>query len=209
MDHDNRGPVDEKRRRRNATASHASQLRLHAAGSRCRPGQSRSSRPGPPRWSGGGRSWSQRAQPEATLRYRAFSDQPVPMRAMALWRCNDRQHRVHFVYEYRRGDHGSATNERLGVIGLLIEDPKPLRLDDALGAPGPIGFPPYHPPMRTLSGYRFNCSRTLYLTDKTNGRTVQRRRRGLGPGAGGRRGYAAANAGLWAAGYTVVDEGHP
>ncbi len=55
------------------------------------------------------------------------------MRAMALWEC-DQQHRVlHFVYEgideetVQRIGH---LPKGLGVIGLLIEDPKPLRLDD-------------------------------------------------------------------------------
>ncbi len=60
----------------------------------------------------------------------------------------------------------------LGVIGLLIEDPKPLRLDDASAHPASIGFPPYHPPMRTFLGVpvaRDESFGTLYLTDKTNG----------------------------------------
>ncbi|HTX96006.1 MAG TPA: GAF domain-containing protein [Mycobacterium sp.] len=63
--------------------------------------------------------------------------------------------------------------EGRGIIGLLIDDPKPLRLDDISGHPSSVGFPPHHPPMRTFLGvpisvrdYSFG---TLYLADKLNG----------------------------------------
>jgi two-component system, NarL family, sensor histidine kinase DevS len=60
----------------------------------------------------------------------------------------------------------------LGVIGLLIEEPKPLRLDDISQHPASAGFPPHHPPMRTFLGVpvrvRDVSFGTLYLADKTN-----------------------------------------
>src|SRR5918995_5921635 len=35
-----------------------------------------------------------------------------------------------------------------GVLGLLIQDPRPLRLHDVADHPRAYGFPPGHPPMR-------------------------------------------------------------
>ncbi|ORB86069.1 histidine kinase [Mycobacterium kansasii] len=61
----------------------------------------------------------------------------------------------------------------LGIIGLLIDEPKPLRLDDLSLHPASVGFPANHPPMRTFLGVpvrvRDMSLGTLYLTDKTNG----------------------------------------
>ncbi len=63
--------------------------------------------------------------------------------------------------------------EGKGVVGLLIHDPKPLRLEDISEHPASIGFPPHHPPMRTFLGVpirvRDQAFGTLYLADKTNG----------------------------------------
>jgi signal transduction protein with GAF and PtsI domain len=36
-----------------------------------------------------------------------------------------------------------------GVLGVLIADPRPLRLDDVGEHPRSYGFPPGHPPMRS------------------------------------------------------------
>lgn len=61
-----------------------------------------------------------------------------------------------------------------GVIGLLSDDPKPLRLEDISGHPASIGFPPHHPPMRSFLGVpvrvREESFGTLYLADKTSGK---------------------------------------
>jgi two-component system sensor histidine kinase DevS len=61
-----------------------------------------------------------------------------------------------------------------GVVGLLIDDPKPLRLDDIADHPAAVGFPPHHPPMRTFLGVPVGVHDevfgTLYLTEKANGR---------------------------------------
>ena len=39
-----------------------------------------------------------------------------------------------------------------GVLGLLISEGRPLRLADIAGHPRSVGFPPHHPPMRSLLG---------------------------------------------------------
>ena len=39
-----------------------------------------------------------------------------------------------------------------GVLGVLIEDPRPLRLADVSEHPQSYGFPPGHPPMRSFLG---------------------------------------------------------
>ena len=39
-----------------------------------------------------------------------------------------------------------------GVLGVLIEDPRPLRLADVNGHPYSYGFPANHPPMKTFLG---------------------------------------------------------
>jgi GAF domain-containing protein len=39
-----------------------------------------------------------------------------------------------------------------GVLGALLNDPRPLRLDDVTAHPASVGFPPHHPPMRTFLG---------------------------------------------------------
>ena len=60
-----------------------------------------------------------------------------------------------------------------GVLGLLIDDPKPIRLDDIRLHPASVGFPPNHPPMRTFLGVpvriRDEVYGNLYLTDKAGG----------------------------------------
>ncbi|OBB30640.1 histidine kinase [Mycolicibacterium peregrinum] len=63
--------------------------------------------------------------------------------------------------------------EGRGVLGVLIDDPKPIRLNDIHEHPASVGFPPNHPPMRTFLGVpvriRDEVFGNLYLTDKTNG----------------------------------------
>jgi len=60
-----------------------------------------------------------------------------------------------------------------GVLGQLIRDPRPLRLDDLSQHPSSFGFPPGHPPMRTFLGVpvrvRDAVFGNLYLTDKRGG----------------------------------------
>ena len=58
----------------------------------------------------------------------------------------------------------------LGVLGLLISDPEPLRLSNLGTHPGRYGFPPGHPPMTSFLGVpilmRGAVFGNLYLTDK-------------------------------------------
>src|SRR4051812_41912104 len=61
-----------------------------------------------------------------------------------------------------------------GVLGVLIHDPRPLRLADVGRHPRSNGFPPGHPPMRTFLGVpvrvRDAVYGNLYLTEKADGR---------------------------------------
>ena len=56
---------------------------------------------------------------------------------------------------------------------MLIDDPRPLRLDDVGDHPRSYGFPPGHPPMRTFLGVpiliRGEAWGNLYLTEKAGG----------------------------------------
>jgi signal transduction histidine kinase len=58
-----------------------------------------------------------------------------------------------------------------GILGLLIVDPRPIRLPDLREHPDSYGFPPNHPPMRSFLGVpvrvRDEVFGNLYLTDKT------------------------------------------
>jgi signal transduction histidine kinase len=57
-----------------------------------------------------------------------------------------------------------------GVLGLLITEPRPLRLDRLSEHPESYGFPPHHPPMSSFLGVpirvRDEVYGNLYLTDK-------------------------------------------
>lgn len=57
-----------------------------------------------------------------------------------------------------------------GVLGLLIEDPRPVRLADVTQHAKSYGFPPNHPPMRSFLGVpihiRDQVFGNLYLTEK-------------------------------------------
>ncbi|MDF3310938.1 sensor histidine kinase [Rhodococcus sp. T2V] len=81
-----------------------------------------------------------------------------------------------FVYE----GIDEETRERIGdlprgrgVLGFLITDPKPVRLEDLSRHPVSVGFPPHHPPMKTFLGVpiqvRDEVFGNLYLTEKANG----------------------------------------
>jgi signal transduction histidine kinase len=60
-----------------------------------------------------------------------------------------------------------------GILGLLIEDPRPLRLRDLTLHPRSYGFPDGHPPMRTFVGVPVRVRDTiygnLYVTEKRVG----------------------------------------
>jgi signal transduction histidine kinase len=60
-----------------------------------------------------------------------------------------------------------------GVLGLLIAEPRPLRLANVADHPSSYGFPPNHPPMRTFLGLpiliRGEAFGNIYLTEKQDG----------------------------------------
>jgi signal transduction histidine kinase len=60
-----------------------------------------------------------------------------------------------------------------GVLGLLIEDPRPIRLPDITTHPRAYGLPPHHPPMHTFLGVpvriRDQVFGNLYLAEKRGG----------------------------------------
>jgi signal transduction histidine kinase len=64
-----------------------------------------------------------------------------------------------------------------GVLGVLIREAKPLRLDDLARDPRSVGFPPNHPPMTTFLGVpivqRGVAFGNLYLTEKRGGPFTQ------------------------------------
>jgi signal transduction histidine kinase len=61
----------------------------------------------------------------------------------------------------------------LGVLGLLIDEPHPIRLADISAHPASFGFPPNHPPMHSFLGVpvlvRGQVYGNLYLTEKRGG----------------------------------------
>jgi signal transduction histidine kinase len=72
------------------------------------------------------------------------------------------------------------THERIGelphgrgILGVLIHDAHPLRLHDLTTDPRAVGFPPYHPQMRTFLGVpillRGVAYGNLYLSEKDSG----------------------------------------
>ena len=60
-----------------------------------------------------------------------------------------------------------------GILGLLIEHPEAIRLEDLSAHPSSYGFPPNHPPMTTFLGVPVRIRGTvfgnLYLTEKAGG----------------------------------------
>jgi signal transduction histidine kinase len=64
-----------------------------------------------------------------------------------------------------------------GILGVLIHDARPLRLDDIAQDPRSVGFPPNHPPMHSFLGVpillRGVAYGNLYLTEKPGGFTDQ------------------------------------
>jgi signal transduction histidine kinase len=78
-----------------------------------------------------------------------------------------------FVYtgvEKREADAIGELPRGRGILGVLIEDARPLRLHDLRDDPRAVGFPPNHPEMRTFLGVpillREVAYGNLYLTEK-------------------------------------------
>lgn len=90
-----------------------------------------------------------------------------------------------------------------GVLGVVIEDNKPLRLEDLSQHPMSIGFPPHHPPMRTFLGVpvraRDETFGRLYLTEKNGGKEFTRDDEVVVQALAGAAGVAIDNARLYEA----------
>lgn len=90
----------------------------------------------------------------------------------------------------------------LGLLGLLIVDPRPLRLARIGDHPDSAGFPPGHPPMTTFLGVpirvRGEVFGNLYLTDKEGGRPFTEVDEELAVGLAAAAGVAVENARLHA-----------
>jgi signal transduction histidine kinase len=100
----------------------------------------------------------------------------VNARYGALGVIGDEEHLVAFVH---RGI-DEATASRIGdlprgrgILGLLIDEPHPLRLDELSEHPASYGFPANHPPMGAFLGAPIRAGDrvfgNLYLTEKIGG----------------------------------------
>ena len=88
-----------------------------------------------------------------------------------------------------------------GVLGLLIRDPRPIRLPDLQEHPASYGFPKHHPPMRTFLGVpiriRDAVFGNLYLTEKRDGKLFTAQDEELAVALAGAAGVAIENAKLF------------
>ncbi|GGR66785.1 PP2C family protein-serine/threonine phosphatase [Streptomyces roseolus] len=68
---------------------------------------------------------------------------------------------------------GDTLPHGTGLLGALVRDPQPLRVQDLAHHPQAVGFPEGHPPMSTLLGVPIRVRSTiygnLYLADKAGG----------------------------------------
>src|SRR5579859_4430750 len=93
--------------------------------------------------------------------------------------------------------------EGRGLLGLLIEDPRPLRLADMAAHPASAGFPDGHPPMRSFLGVpvrvRDEVFGNLYLTNKRGGGEFTEDDEAVLHALGAAAGVAVENARLYGA----------
>jgi signal transduction histidine kinase len=113
---------------------------------------------------------------------------------------------VEFIYEgideAMREQIGHLPEGR-GVLGVLIDDPKPIRLENISHHAASVGFPPNHPPMRTFLGVpvriRDEVFGNLYLTEKAGGQPFSEDDEVLVQALAAAAGIAIDNARLYAA----------
>lgn len=88
-----------------------------------------------------------------------------------------------------------------GVLGTVIEQGRPLRLDDVADHPASVGFPPGHPPMRGFLGVpirvRDEVFGRLYLTEKFGGQPFSEDDEAVVQALAGAAGIAIDNARLF------------
>ncbi|MCX5045776.1 GAF domain-containing sensor histidine kinase [Aldersonia sp. NBC_00410] len=100
----------------------------------------------------------------------------VDARYGALGVRGEGHHLVGFIYqgidESTRDRIGNLPEGR-GVLGVLLDDPQPLRVDNVAEHQSSVGFPANHPPMRTFLGVPVRVHDevfgNLYLTEKAGG----------------------------------------
>jgi len=89
-----------------------------------------------------------------------------------------------------------------GILGLLISDPRPLRLHDLRAHPSSSGFPPHHPPMSSFLGVPVRVGSrvfgNLYLTNKRGGEDFTDEDEDAVVALAGAAGVAVENARLYA-----------
>jgi len=77
---------------------------------------------------------------------------------------------VHVGIDDETREHMGHLPEGRGLLGLLIEHPRPIRVADLTEHPASVGFPANHPPMRSFLGapilVRDEVFGNLYLTEK-------------------------------------------
>lgn len=125
-----------------------------------------------------GRSLVAELNPEVVFRQvLEVACQLTGARYAALGVLDEQRHELerfitHGVDEETRRAIGNLPRGR-GVLGLLIEQPRPLRLGHVGRHPRSYGFPPGHPPMTTFLGVpvmiRGHAWGNLYLTEKSGG----------------------------------------
>jgi signal transduction histidine kinase len=85
-----------------------------------------------------------------------------------------------------------------GILGLLIHDPQPIRLDDLAQHQQSAGFPPNHPPMGSFLGVPVRIRGTvfgnLYLTEKAGGLSFTKQDQLLVEALAGTAGFVIDNA---------------
>ena len=90
-----------------------------------------------------------------------------------------------------------------GILGLLVREPRPMRLADLSAHPASVGFPPGHPPMRSFLGVpihvRGEIFGNLYLTEKSDGQEFTASDERLVVALAAAAGVAIENARLFAA----------
>jgi signal transduction histidine kinase len=91
--------------------------------------------------------------------------------------------------------------EGKGVLGLLIDEPNPLRLDELSAHGSSYGFPEHHPPMNSFLGapirVRDRAFGNLYLTEKRGGESFTAEDENLVVGLAAVAGAAIENARLY------------
>jgi signal transduction histidine kinase len=88
-----------------------------------------------------------------------------------------------------------------GVLGVLIDEPTPIRLDHIFQHPASVGFPPNHPPMSSFLGVpvriRDEVYGNLYLTEKVGGQAFSEDDEVLAQALAAAAGIAIDNARLY------------